>query len=416
MDDRNLTNSSLSPNLYKAGRVEKFRPKTFGAGGAPYERNFKCDFDARFRQRSVLVRPTSNFPSKSSISNSNVSSEYTRDRRGSFANTWLPCARRRGYEKFGFVDVYYYAEERFGFSPRKTRYLLQLGQNLEKLPQLKKALEEGKLGWTKASRVALGDIVRAMGADFVIAVDVGEALKSRDELRSVLEQASQSLTIMIQHGSTHGLDDADIIIRPDLQNIGATDWRKGDAIADLGAVAAAAHASELMKLALGEEDWQAHRDEIEERERSRDLTPEFVEVVGAGPEGSEAISRRLQDFIGTPLDTDDLDFALTALTGTNRYESLSYESAQEDEDRGLLVRAKEKEHGPPFINFSLRLSNQAEEILFDFGARFTAYDVGRYGAEVRIDGALGTTLGLAAEYYRPIGNTRLFVAPRGLLF
>ena len=61
---------------------------------------------------------------------------------------------RRGYEKFGFVDIYYYAEERFGFSPRKTRYLLQLGQNLERLPQLKKALEEGKLGWTKASRVA----------------------------------------------------------------------------------------------------------------------------------------------------------------------------------------------------------------------------------------------------------------------
>ena len=61
---------------------------------------------------------------------------------------------RRGYEKFGFIDIYYYAEERFGFSPRKTRYLLQLAQNLERLPQLRKALEEGKLGWTKASRIA----------------------------------------------------------------------------------------------------------------------------------------------------------------------------------------------------------------------------------------------------------------------
>ncbi len=261
-----------------------------------------------------------------------------------------------------------------------------------------------------------GDIVRAMGADVVIAVDVGEALKSRDELRSVLDQASQSLTVMIRHGATHGLDDADIIIRPDLQKIGSTDWRKSDAIADRGAVAAAEHASELLDLALSEEDWQAHLDGIRERERSRDLTPEFVEVVGAGPEDSETISRRLQDFIGTPLDTDDLDFALTALTGTNRYESLSYEAAQEDEEKGLLVRVNEKDHGPPFINFSLGLSNQAEEILFDFGARFTAYDVGRHGAEVRIDGALGTTLGLAAEYYRPLGNTRLFVAPRGLLF
>ena len=66
----------------------------------------------------------------------------------------IAMRERRGYEKFGFVDIYYYAEERFGFSPRKTRYLLQLGQNLERLPQLKKALEEGRLGWTKASRVA----------------------------------------------------------------------------------------------------------------------------------------------------------------------------------------------------------------------------------------------------------------------
>ena len=61
---------------------------------------------------------------------------------------------RRGYEKFGFIDIYYYAEERFGFSARKTRYLLQLGQKLRDLPQLRKALEEGRLGWTKASRIA----------------------------------------------------------------------------------------------------------------------------------------------------------------------------------------------------------------------------------------------------------------------
>jgi len=172
-----------------------------------------------------------------------------------------------------------------------------------------------------------GDVVRAMGADFVIAVDVGGALMSRDELRSALDQVSQSLTVMIRHGASHGLEEADVVIRPDLGSVGSTDWRESDAIADLGAVAAAEHASELMNLALSEEEWQAHRDGISERTRSRDITPEFVEVVGAGPEDSESISRRLQDLIGAPLDTHELDFALTALTGTNRYESLSYEAA-----------------------------------------------------------------------------------------
>jgi hypothetical protein len=57
----------------------------------------------------------------------------------------LEMRKRRGYEKFGFSDIYYYAEARFGFSVRKTRYLLGLAQQ---------ALVQGRLGWTKARRIA----------------------------------------------------------------------------------------------------------------------------------------------------------------------------------------------------------------------------------------------------------------------
>jgi hypothetical protein len=66
----------------------------------------------------------------------------------------LEMRKRRGYEKFGFSDIYYYAEARFGFSVRKTRYLLGLAQQLQKLPRIKDALVQGRLGWTKASRIA----------------------------------------------------------------------------------------------------------------------------------------------------------------------------------------------------------------------------------------------------------------------
>lgn len=66
----------------------------------------------------------------------------------------LAMVKRRGFEKFGFVDIYYYAEERFGFSPRKTRYLLRLAQQLRRLPKIKEALGQGRLGWTKATRIA----------------------------------------------------------------------------------------------------------------------------------------------------------------------------------------------------------------------------------------------------------------------
>jgi hypothetical protein len=61
---------------------------------------------------------------------------------------------RQGHRDFGFVNIWDYAAERFGFSERKTAYLLRLGQKLKRLPHLAEALASGKLGWTKAARVA----------------------------------------------------------------------------------------------------------------------------------------------------------------------------------------------------------------------------------------------------------------------
>jgi len=61
---------------------------------------------------------------------------------------------RRGHESYGFSSVFDYAAERFGFSERKTGYLLQLARRLKRLPHLAEALASGKLGWTKAVKVA----------------------------------------------------------------------------------------------------------------------------------------------------------------------------------------------------------------------------------------------------------------------
>lgn len=66
----------------------------------------------------------------------------------------LQIQHRRAYEAFGFANVYDYALERFGFSRRKTAALLFLARRLSDLPFLTEALTEGRLGWTKAVKVA----------------------------------------------------------------------------------------------------------------------------------------------------------------------------------------------------------------------------------------------------------------------
>ena len=61
---------------------------------------------------------------------------------------------RRAYQAFGYTSIIDYAQARFGFEGRKTRYLVSLGRNIENLPKIRAALASGKLGWCKAARIA----------------------------------------------------------------------------------------------------------------------------------------------------------------------------------------------------------------------------------------------------------------------
>ncbi len=61
---------------------------------------------------------------------------------------------RRAFVEFGYSNISDYAEARFSFKSRKTRYLVSLGRKIERLPKIREALVSGKIGWCKASRIA----------------------------------------------------------------------------------------------------------------------------------------------------------------------------------------------------------------------------------------------------------------------
>lgn len=55
-----------------------------------------------------------------------------------------------------------------------------------------------------------------------------------------------------------------------------------------------------------------------------------------------------------------------------------------------------------------------DNVQFNFMARLTAMDVGRYGAEWRTDVSIGSRTAIASEYDRPLHATGFFIAPRML--
>jgi NTE family protein len=64
---------------------------------------------------------------------------------------------------------------------------------------------------------------RAMGADFVIAVDISNVSR-RDKLSGTLDVLLQTFTIMGHAISSHELEDADIVIRPKTAAVSSTDF------------------------------------------------------------------------------------------------------------------------------------------------------------------------------------------------
>ncbi len=70
------------------------------------------------------------------------------------------------------------------------------------------------------------DVARAAGMERVILVDISSPLRTDDELKAPWEIADQVTTIMQQSQYVEQRDLADIIIKPELENIGSTDFSK----------------------------------------------------------------------------------------------------------------------------------------------------------------------------------------------
>jgi NTE family protein len=257
------------------------------------------------------------------------------------------------------------------------------------------------------------DVVRGMGADVVIAVNVASAgFEPLHETAAGL--ADRAISLMLDELTASRLGAADLVILPDLRGVGSTDYRDAEAIMARGYRAADALAGAFAPLALSPGDWEAYRQARRERLPTGGEAPASIEVVGASEATSAGIQEQLQPLLGRPLDPDRVEAELDGLVGTGRFASASYGMVRKQEGEGLLLTLREKPYAPPLLNFSLDMSNEQQGIDFNLGARVTWLDPTSYGSEARIDLALGAASGLGGELFQPLGDGGVFLAPRAL--
>jgi NTE family protein len=265
------------------------------------------------------------------------------------------------------------------------------------------------------------NVAKAMGADIVLVINIETQLSGRDSLDSLPGVLAQALNVATVDNSRRSLQQADLIIAPDLAEYSTGDFSKYQEIIRLGFEGARAKAAILKGLSLDDTAWQQHIASRQARETLKKTTvPEFVAIDTDNENAVETIRAKLGDkYAGKPLDAerhDQLADDLTQLTGSGRFDSLNYEITERDGRPGILIRTNSRENlanEPSRLEIGVDVNSiETDNVNFNFRARLTSFDVWGYRSEWRNDLVLGSNSRASTELYKPLGKSNFFVAPR----
>ncbi len=280
------------------------------------------------------------------------------------------------------------------------------------------------------------DVARDMGAEVIIAVNLGSPLLKKEDLGNVLGVSMQMINILTQQNVDKSLSELkpeDVLISPDLTGFTASSFDQGAAIIPRGEAAALKVLDQLKRYSLSSEAYDAHRLAQNERLlRSKPADEIVVRTEGLAFVNPAAVEAALKDQgvkLRKPLedgrlrllerregipDEDELERKVARLYGTGDFDRIAYRYVDRDGKRVLEVEPTERARGPDYFRFGLRLQSDFQgEGNFNLLAFYNKTWINRLGAEWRTFGQVGRDPAISTEFYQPLDLAgRFFVAPR----
>lgn len=260
------------------------------------------------------------------------------------------------------------------------------------------------------------ETARAIGADIIIAVNVGTPLLKRDELTSILGVSGQMLSSLTEQNvqaSLAKLKPADILITPELGDYSTGDFDNLTKISPLGEEAARKMAERLAQLSLPAADYAALRKRqtiaVKSDVRSVDEI-RFDDLQRVNPQSLQAT---METRVGQPIDQKALDGDMRQIYGTGDFEHVNYRYVDEQDKRVLAVDAVEKSWDPDYLHFGLGLSSDfSGDAFYDLLVTYRKIWLNSLGAEWRTDVQFGRDSRRHTEFYQPFNPEGwFFISP-----
>jgi len=260
------------------------------------------------------------------------------------------------------------------------------------------------------------DTVREMGADVVIAVDIGTRLRGEEELNEIKDFSGQSKGFLARRVVEEMLSRADLVLAPELDGLGTLEFSERETILRLGREEAEMHLASLEPLALSDEAYHLHLQRRQARASSPEKTHylKSITIRGAERVDERVVSSRIRLKEGDRLDYAILHADLDRIFGLGDFEWVDFELDAQEDGSDLTILLREKFWGPNYVHGGMEIGIDSEEnSAVNPLINYTRTRLNRLGGEWRTDLLFGEQQSLLTELYQPLRfDSRLFCVPR----
>jgi NTE family protein len=252
-------------------------------------------------------------------------------------------------------------------------------------------------------------VARALGAEVVIAVNIGTPLARRESLGSLVGVTAQMINILTEQNvqrSTAELEAGrDLLLSPPLGDISSGDFARVRELMDIGERHARAMAGRFAPLALSPEDWSRRR-----LARTPPYAPAApiaqVRFEGTAVTNPQRFATTLRSQAGRPVDLPAAEADVRALAATGDYLHVDYRLEDLPGGTGLVFDLEEKPWGPHYVRLGLDIgSDFAGRGDFNVKLSHNRHWATANGAEWRNRLQIGSVPRWFSEWYQPLNWT-----------
>lgn len=263
------------------------------------------------------------------------------------------------------------------------------------------------------------ELARRMGAEVIIAVNVGTPLLKREELTSVVTVMGQMVNLLTEQNvnrSIASLGKGDILITPSLDQFNSADMERGADIIEAGRQAAEAVKPLLAQYSAKPEAWR-----LWEAKRETAVLPESrvtehqvseVRVDGLTYINPQTVLNELALDTSRPVTNEQIEEAARRVWADGSFSNVRYRFEPGTSGADILVfEPKEKKPGFSSIRIGGAVetdfqSSQTFNIIFGH----TWGWLNEWGGEWRNELQAGSVKRFTSEFFQPLGPTSLWFA------